>query len=108
MGEGWQEGVNGWGRRGARTSRASLRLRMEGGGPGEGLRGYVGCVEGSRKVAVGVCRLINSCIFFFSVVDCESTSALKKGRGGKKNSLLIPQPPNGNINILISCAWQRA
>lgn len=55
------------------------------------------CWAGGGVEGVAGCLLINSYNFFetASVVHCESTSALKKRKPW-------------NINILISCAWQRA
>lgn len=72
-----------------------MRERLEPWWVGGGGSGHVGLGGGVEGVAG--CLLINSCNFFetASVVHCESTSALKKRKPW-------------NINILISCAWQRA
>lgn len=64
------------------------------GGGGRG--GPVGWEEGSRGLLAAYLSIV--AIFFFfetASVHCESTSALKKRK-------------RRNINILISCAWQRA
>lgn len=64
-------------------------------------RGPVGWEEGLRGLLAAYLSIVAILYFFFpffetaSVVHCESTSALKKRK---------PR----NINILISCAWQRA
>lgn len=57
--------------------------------------GHAGWEEGSRGLLAAYLSIV--AIFFetASVVHCESTSALKKRKPW-------------NINILISCAWQRA
>lgn len=79
----------------------SLRLRMEAGVGVGAVWGEVGCVEGSGKVGVGVCRLINSCIFFFLKTHRSWTAGaqvpLKKEGGKKKPPSSSPSRPTETL-----------